>query len=131
MSPSVFAKERASATLVTRVNGKVKQDTVIEKDMIYSPERILSWMSQSMIFLCLFTFYIFREAFSYISNTNPHPGTTIPAYTVVMTGTPAGVGIFQKPRQLLKDGDQVEVEISGLGTLKNVVRFEEGEDSIM
>ncbi|KAJ5391993.1 hypothetical protein N7509_007483 [Penicillium cosmopolitanum] len=104
VSPSVFAKERTSATLVTRVNGKVKQDTVIEKDMIYSPERVLSWMSQS---------------------------TTIPAYTVVMTGTPAGVGVFQKPRQLLKDGDQVEVEISGLGTLKNVVRFEEGQDSIM
>ncbi|PIG69127.1 fumarylacetoacetate hydrolase [Aspergillus arachidicola] len=104
VSPSVFAKERASATLVTRVNGKVKQDTVIEKDMIYSPERVLSWMSQS---------------------------TTIAAYTVVMTGTPAGVGVFQKPRQLLKDGDQVEVEISGLGTLKNVVRFEEGQDSIM
>ncbi|KAJ5535561.1 hypothetical protein N7513_008747 [Penicillium frequentans] len=104
VSPSVFAKERASATLVTRVNGKVKQDTVIEKDMIYAPERILSWMSQS---------------------------TTIPAYTVVMTGTPAGVGVFQKPRQLLKDGDQVEVEISGLGALKNVVRFEEGQDSFM
>lgn len=58
-------------------------------------------------------------------------GTTIPAYTVVMTGTPAGVGIFQKPRQLLKDGDKIEVEISGLGTLRNRVRFEEGQDSIM
>ncbi|KAL7655758.1 hypothetical protein ACMYSQ_004900 [Aspergillus niger] len=100
----MFAQTRASATLVTRVNGEVKQDTVIGKDMIFSPERILSWMSQS---------------------------TTIPAYTVVMTGTPAGVGVFQKPRQLLKDGDQIEVEISGLGTLKNVVRFEEGQDSIM
>lgn len=68
---------------------------------------------------------------SSISNTDPHPGTTIPAYTVVMTGTPAGVGVFQKPRQLLKDGDQIEVEISGLGTLKNVVRFEEGQNSIL
>ncbi|KAJ5090102.1 hypothetical protein N7532_008786 [Penicillium argentinense] len=104
VSPSVFAKERSSASLVTRINGKVMQDTVIEKDMIFPPERVLSWMSQS---------------------------TTIPAYTVVMTGTPAGVGVFQKPRQLLKDGDQIEVEISGLGTLKNVARFEEGQDSIM
>ncbi|OJJ07617.1 hypothetical protein ASPVEDRAFT_142159 [Aspergillus versicolor CBS 583.65] len=103
-SPSIFEKQRASATLVTKINGVVKQDTVIAKDMIFPPERVLSWMSQS---------------------------TTIPAYTVVMTGTPAGVGVFQKPRQLLKDGDQVEVEISGLGTLKNVVRFEEGQDSIM
>ena len=48
-----------------------------------------------------------------------------------MTGTPAGVGVFQKPRQLLRDGDQIEVAISGLGTLKNAVRFEEGQDSIM
>jgi 2-keto-4-pentenoate hydratase/2-oxohepta-3-ene-1,7-dioic acid hydratase in catechol pathway len=48
-----------------------------------------------------------------------------------MTGTPAGVGIFQKPRQLLKDGDQIEIEISGLGALKNVVIFEEGQDSVM
>nr|XP_001389941.2 fumarylacetoacetate hydrolase [Aspergillus niger CBS 513.88] len=104
VSPDVFAKTRTSATLVTRINGVVKQDTVIGKDMIFSPERVLSWMSQS---------------------------TTIPAYTVVMTGTPAGAGVFQTPRQLLKDGDHIEVEISGLGTLKNVVRFEEGQDSIL
>jgi 2-keto-4-pentenoate hydratase/2-oxohepta-3-ene-1,7-dioic acid hydratase (catechol pathway) len=58
-------------------------------------------------------------------------GTTIPAYTVVMTGTPAGVGVFQRPRQFLNDGDQIEVEISGLGTLNNVIKFEEGQDSIM
>lgn len=48
-----------------------------------------------------------------------------------MTGTPAGVGVFQKPRQLLKDGDQIEVEITGLGILKNQVHFYEGQDSIM
>jgi 2-keto-4-pentenoate hydratase/2-oxohepta-3-ene-1,7-dioic acid hydratase in catechol pathway len=48
-----------------------------------------------------------------------------------MTGTPAGVGAFQKPRQFLKDGDKIEVEISGLGILKNQVKFEEGQDSIM
>lgn len=49
VSPSVFAKQRSSATLVTRVNGQVKQNTAIEKDMIFSPETVLSWMSQSMI----------------------------------------------------------------------------------
>jgi 2-keto-4-pentenoate hydratase/2-oxohepta-3-ene-1,7-dioic acid hydratase in catechol pathway len=56
--------------------------------------------------------------------------TIIPAYTAVMTGTPAGVGISQKTRQLLKDGDKIQVEITELGTLKNQVRFEEGQ-SIM
>ncbi|GAD93912.1 fumarylacetoacetate hydrolase [Paecilomyces variotii No. 5] len=104
VNPSTFAKSKATANLVTRVNGEVKQNTTIRTDMIFTPERVLSWMSQS---------------------------TTIPAYTVVMTGTPAGVGVFQRPRQLLSDGDQIEVEVSGLGILSNVVKFEEGQDSIM
>lgn len=58
-------------------------------------------------------------------------GTTIPAYTAVMTGTPAGVGAFQSPRQFLQHGDIVEVEITGVGTLKNEIRFEEGQNTIL
>ncbi|KAL2855329.1 hypothetical protein BJY01DRAFT_257056 [Aspergillus pseudoustus] len=103
-NPHIYHKANATASLVTRVNGEAKQNTVIREDMVFSPEQVLSWMSQS---------------------------TTIPAYTVVMTGTPAGVGIFQKPRQLLKDGDVVEVEITGLGKLTNKVVFNEGQDSIL
>lgn len=49
VSPSVFAQEGSSARLVTRVNGEVKQDTVIEKDMIFSPEKVLSWISKSTL----------------------------------------------------------------------------------
>jgi 2-keto-4-pentenoate hydratase/2-oxohepta-3-ene-1,7-dioic acid hydratase in catechol pathway len=41
---------------------------------------------------------------------------------VVVTGTPAGVGMFMDPPRLLSDGDVVEVEISGLGVLRNPVR---------
>lgn len=52
-------------------------------------------------------------------------GTTIPAGTAVMTGTPAGVGAFQSPKSFLKDGDEVDVELTGVGTLRNTVRFEE------
>ena len=43
--------------------------------------------------------------------------------TVFMTGTPGGVGLFMKPPTFLKHGDQVEVEISGIGTLRNTVVF--------
>jgi len=42
-----------------------------------------------------------------------------------MTGTPAGVGAFQSPKSFLGDGDEIEVEICGVGTLRNTVRFEE------
>lgn len=36
-----------------------------------------------------------------------------------MTGSPPGIGYFQSPKYNLKDGDVVEVEISGIGTLVN------------
>ena len=35
---------------------------------------------------------------------------------LIATGTPAGVGVFRDPKILLKDGDEVSVEIEGLGT---------------
>jgi 2,4-didehydro-3-deoxy-L-rhamnonate hydrolase len=43
---------------------------------------------------------------------------------LIATGTPAGVGVFQDPKVLLQDGDEVSVEIEGLGTLTNPVEKE-------
>jgi 2,4-didehydro-3-deoxy-L-rhamnonate hydrolase len=43
---------------------------------------------------------------------------------LIATGTPAGVGIFRDPKVLLQDGDEVSVEIEGLGTLTNPVEKE-------
>jgi 2,4-didehydro-3-deoxy-L-rhamnonate hydrolase len=43
---------------------------------------------------------------------------------LIATGTPAGVGVFRDPKVLLKDGDEVSVEIDGLGTLTNPVQKE-------
>lgn len=40
---------------------------------------------------------------------------------LIFTGTPAGVGMGRNPQVWLKDGDSVEVEISGLGILSNPV----------
>jgi len=40
---------------------------------------------------------------------------------VIVTGTPGGVGAGRKPPVWMKDGDSVEVEISGIGTLRNPV----------
>ncbi|MEO0482383.1 MAG: fumarylacetoacetate hydrolase family protein [Planctomycetota bacterium] len=51
-------------------------------------------------------------------------GTTLLPGTVIMTGTPSGVGMASDPPRYLKDGDTVEVEIDQLGTLRNTVRFE-------
>ncbi|KAI1040685.1 hypothetical protein LB505_012214 [Fusarium chuoi] len=64
--------------------------------MIHSPETLISFLSQ---------------------------GTTLPAGTVIMTGSPPEIGYFQNPKYSLKDGDVVEVTITNIGTLRNVMIF--------
>ncbi len=48
-------------------------------------------------------------------------GLTLQPGDVVATGTPSGVGVFMKPSRLLQRGDVVEMEVEGLGRLKNRV----------
>jgi 2,4-didehydro-3-deoxy-L-rhamnonate hydrolase len=40
---------------------------------------------------------------------------------LILTGTPAGVGVFREPPVSLQPSDEVEVEIAGIGTLRNPV----------
>jgi 2-keto-4-pentenoate hydratase/2-oxohepta-3-ene-1,7-dioic acid hydratase in catechol pathway len=52
-------------------------------------------------------------------------GTTLPAGTVIITGTPAGVGAGRTPKVTLRDGDEFAVEIlPHIGTLVNVFKNE-------
>ena len=41
---------------------------------------------------------------------------------LILTGTPEGVGIFRDPKLPMADGDVVEVEVEGIGVLRNRVR---------
>ncbi|MHB1294963.1 MAG: fumarylacetoacetate hydrolase family protein [Anaerolineae bacterium] len=77
--------------LTTRVNGQVRQQTGTE-DMLFTVPEIVAWISQ---FVTL------------------EPGD------VIATGTPAGVGATTGT--FLQAGDVVEVEITGLGVLRNRV----------
>ena len=40
---------------------------------------------------------------------------------LILTGTPSGVGYYRSPRLPLADGDVVEVEVEGIGVLRNEV----------
>ena len=82
----------------SRVNGKVMQDSN-SSYMIFSPFEIVSYLSKQFTLL---------------------PGT------VIMTGTPSGVGYAREQPVFLRDGDIVEVEIEGIGILKNYVKSEIG-----
>jgi 2-keto-4-pentenoate hydratase/2-oxohepta-3-ene-1,7-dioic acid hydratase in catechol pathway len=83
--------------LETRVNGKVEQKSDTSM-LIFSIPRLINYAS---------------TIFDLV------PGD------VIITGTPAGVGFTRKPPVFLKPGDVVEVEIDGLGTLKNPVVAED------
>ena len=73
------------------VNGEALQDSSTAQ-MIFSVAEIIAYTSQVI---------------------------TLEPGDLIATGTPAGVGVFRDPKVLLKDGDEVSVEIEGLGTLTN------------
>lgn len=80
-----------------RLNGETMQDQSTE-DLIFSVAYLVSYLSHSMTLL---------------------PGT------VIMTGTPGGVGFTRKPPVFLKPGDVCEVDIEGIGVLRNSVVSED------
>ncbi|KAI1619334.1 hypothetical protein EDD37DRAFT_597359 [Exophiala viscosa] len=51
-------------------------------------------------------------------------GTTLERGTIIMTGTGPGVGLFRDPKVVLNHGDDIRVEIEGIGTLINKVHYE-------
>ena len=51
-------------------------------------------------------------------------GTTLEPGDVIATGTPGGVGDSRNPRRYLREGDVVEITVSGVGTLSNPVTLE-------
>jgi 2-keto-4-pentenoate hydratase/2-oxohepta-3-ene-1,7-dioic acid hydratase in catechol pathway len=79
--------------LQTRLNGETVQDSHTGH-MIFPVPRLIAYAST------IFTLM---------------PGD------VIATGTPAGVGWSRKPQRFMKAGDIVEVEIEGIGTLRNPV----------
>ncbi|WP_063043429.1 fumarylacetoacetate hydrolase family protein [Nocardia pseudovaccinii] len=48
--------------------------------------------------------------------------TTLRPGDLILTGTPGGVGYRRDPQLFLKDGDEVIVEIDGVGAIRNLVR---------
>ena len=80
-----------SLRLSLRVNGETKQDASTS-DMVYPVDAVIEWVSKGM---------------------------TLPAGTIIATGTPDGVGFARTPPEFLKPGDVVEAEVEGIGTLRN------------
>lgn len=95
---TVTPKEKLPAAakglkMTTTINGKVMQNGNTS-DMIFGVEKLIADLTEVM---------------------------TLNAGDIILTGTPAGVGMAQNPYLWMKAGDTVEVAIEGIGVLKNTV----------
>jgi 2-keto-4-pentenoate hydratase/2-oxohepta-3-ene-1,7-dioic acid hydratase in catechol pathway len=79
--------------IVTKVDGEIVQDSNTA-DMIFDIPALIEFLSGD---------------------------TTLAAGTVILTGTPEGVGMGRNPQQWLRSGNLVEVSIEGIGILRNPV----------
>jgi 2-keto-4-pentenoate hydratase/2-oxohepta-3-ene-1,7-dioic acid hydratase in catechol pathway len=75
------------------VSGEVLQDSTTA-NLIFGIDDVISYASQTM---------------------------TLEPGDLILTGTPAGVGVFRDPQRLLQPGDEVTIEIEGIGSLTNPV----------
>ncbi len=95
MGPVLATKDEvpdpANVKLQTRLNGKVMQDANTD-DLVFSVVQLIGYYSQ---------FYLFQ------------PGD------VITTGSPSGVGYGRNPKLFMKAGDVVEIEVEGIGILRN------------
>jgi acylpyruvate hydrolase len=88
------AGDLGNLTLRTRIDGETVQEGTTA-NLIFGPAELVAWLSRTL---------------------------TLVAGDIIATGTPAGVGAAQG--KFLRDGNLVEVEIDGVGTLSNPVRSE-------
>jgi len=85
----------ANLHLKTIIDGETRQDESVS-DLLFDCAYLISYLSQ---------------------------GTTLQKGSVIMTGTPGGVGAGFNPPKYLMPGTTMEVEISKIGTLRNTVEF--------
>jgi len=83
-------------TIRSRLNGEVFQESST-RELIFPVSELVAFLSGS---------------------------TTLLPGTVILTGTPPGVGMARTPPRHLRPGDMVEIEIEGIGTLTNPVAEE-------
>ena len=91
--PAAEVADPHNLRIRTLVNGEVLQDSSTS-NLIFGVDEIISYISQT---------------------------STLEPGDLILTGTPAGVGVFREPQRLLQPGDEVTIEIEGLGELTNPV----------
>ncbi len=94
--PFTDASQLDGARIQTRVNGELRQDDTLNR-MMFPIRREIEYISTFM---------------------------TLKPGDMIVTGTPTGAGARFDPPKYLKPGDVVEVEVEGIGTLRNGIEDE-------
>jgi len=91
--PAADVSDPHSLPIRALLNGEVVQDSTTA-NLVFGVDEVISYASQT---------------------------ATLEVGDLILTGTPAGVGIFRKPPRLLRPGDEITIEIDGVGSLTNPV----------
>ncbi|KAF4990295.1 hypothetical protein FDECE_14438 [Fusarium decemcellulare] len=92
---SSLVPDPSTLHLQTTVDGEKRQSSGVD-DLLFSVPNLIAYLST---------------------------GTTLEKGSIIMTGTPGGVGSGLKPPRYLEPGTKMEVHITGIGTLRNGVKF--------
>jgi len=82
--------------LQTRLNGRIVQDATTD-DMIFDVANLIAILSEAI---------------------------TLEPGDIIVTGTPSGVGMARKPQLFMQDGDICDIELEGVGILRNLIADE-------
>jgi 2-keto-4-pentenoate hydratase/2-oxohepta-3-ene-1,7-dioic acid hydratase in catechol pathway len=93
MTPASAVADPHGLSIRAILNGDVMQDSSTS-NLIFGIDEIISYASQT---------------------------STLEEGDLILTGTPAGVGVFRDPQRLLQPGDEITIEIEGLGSITNPV----------
>jgi 2-keto-4-pentenoate hydratase/2-oxohepta-3-ene-1,7-dioic acid hydratase in catechol pathway len=93
VTPDELPDGASGLRIVSRLNGTIMQDSNTA-DMIFNVATLISTLSEAM---------------------------TLEPGDVIATGTPSGVGYARKPPVFMRPGDVCEIEIDGIGILKNTI----------
>ena len=99
VTPDELPSGAAGLKITSRVNGEIMQDGDTG-DMIFDVATLITVLSEAM---------------------------TLEPGDVIATGTPAGVGYARKPPVFLRDGDEIEIEIAGIGKATNPIARRNGK----
>ena len=101
VTPDELPAGASGLRISSRLNGQTMQDSSTA-DMIFDVATLVATLSEAM---------------------------TLEPGDVIATGTPAGVGYARKPPVFMREGDRIEVEIEGIGTVSNVIARRNGSGS--